>query len=47
MGVNFYLSEIVSDILEPIADTIVGGEEVISTEDLLARVEEVNQRKVG
>ena len=39
---NLYLSKIVSDIAEPLVEDITGGEEIISTEDGLARAEEVN-----
>ena len=39
---NLYLSEVVSDIIEPIVGTIEGGEEVVSTEDLLANIEGIN-----
>ena len=39
---NLYLSELVSDLIEPVVSTIEGGEEVISTEDLLADIEELN-----
>ena len=44
LGMNLHMSEIISDILEPLVETIKGGVEVISTEDLLARIEELNQR---
>ena len=40
---NLYLSEVVSDIIEPIVGTIEGGEEVVSTEDLLANIEGLNR----
>ena len=39
---NMHLSEIVSDLLEPLVGTLPGGEEVISTEDLLARIDDLN-----
>ena len=42
-GVNLYLSEIVSDILEPMVGVVLGGHEVISTEDLVARVVDMNE----
>ena len=45
-GMNLYLSEIISDILEPIVETLAGGEEVISTEDLLARIDKLNMEMV-
>ena len=43
VGMNLHLSELVSDILEPLVETIREGEEVISTEDLIANTEEVNE----
>ena len=36
VGMNLHLCELVSDITEPLAYTIEGGAEVISTEDLIA-----------
>ena len=36
---NLHLSEIISDIMEPIVETLEGGEEVISSEDLQANLE--------
>ena len=47
VGLNLHLSEIVSDILEPLAENLVDGVEVISTEDLLALVEELNLSMKG
>ena len=47
MGINMHLSEIVSDILDPVVSTYVGGKEIISTEDLIARVEILNEKNVG
>ena len=41
-GMNMHLSEVVSDLLEPLVGTLPGGEEVISTEDLLARIDDLN-----
>ena len=46
-GLNVHLSEIVSDILEPIVGVLKGGREVISTEDLLANCEDLNNKMVG
>ena len=40
-GVNLHLSEVVSDILEPMVGRVKGGCEVISTEDTLARFEDI------
>ena len=39
VGMNFHLSEINSDILEPLVENFKGGKEAISTEDMLAKVE--------
>ena len=41
-GMNLHISEIVSDILEPMVGRVEGGQEVISTEDSLSVVEDVN-----
>ena len=43
VGMNLHLSELVSDILEPVVDTIKEGEEVISTEDMVANLEDINE----
>ena len=43
-GMNLHLSEVVSDILEPLVGTIEEGVEVISGEDLLARVDRMNEK---
>ena len=37
-GMNLHLSEILSDILEPVADEVKNSNEVISTEDMIARM---------
>ena len=42
LGINLHISEIVSDLLDPVVPHIVGGMEIISTEDLIARVEIMN-----
>ena len=47
VGLNMNLSEMVSDILEPMVGTIQGGTEVISTDDMVANVEEVNKGMEG
>ena len=44
VGMNLHLSELVSDILEPVVGSLVGGTEGISTEDLLAQIDELNLR---
>ena len=43
LGLNMQLSEIVSDLLDPIVATYKGGKEIISTEDMLARVVILNE----
>ena len=45
--VGLHLSEIVSDLIEPMVGRIKGGREVISGEDLLARVDRVNVENEG
>ena len=47
LGINMPISEIVSDILDPVVSTYSGGREIISTEDLLARLEIVNEGNSG
>ena len=42
-----WVSEIVSDILDPIVEEYIGGREIISTEDGIARLELVNEGNVG
>ena len=42
-GLNFHLQNLISEVLEPIADQVQGGVEVGSTEDLLHEVELLNQ----
>ena len=44
---NLHLSEVVSDILEPLVGTIEEGVEVISGEDMLARVDRMNEKFEG
>ena len=47
VGMNLYLSEIVSDIMEPLVGNIKDGKEVISTEDMLANVRVTNHGMEG
>ena len=47
VGMNLHLSEIISDIQEPIENTIKGGEEVISSEDLQVNMIELNKKNKG
>ena len=42
LGINMHLSELVSDIIDPVISTYDGGKEVISTEDMIARAEKLN-----
>ena len=42
LGINMHISEIVSDLLDPVVMLYEGGREIISTEDLLARLEILN-----
>ena len=41
-GMNIHLSETISEMIEPLVDKYVDGNEIISTEDLKARVEMIN-----
>ena len=42
LGINLHISEIVSDILDPVVGCYRGGKEIISTEDMVAKVEIMN-----
>ena len=46
-GMNLHLSEIISETLEPVVDSYRGGFEVISTEDLIAKLSELNRSLEG
>ena len=46
-GQNVHLSELNSEILESVVEAYEGGVEVISTEDMNARWEEVNDKNKG
>ena len=47
VGIGLHLSEIVSDLIEPMVGRIEGGREIISGEDLLARVDKINVENRG
>ena len=47
MGINLHISEIVSDIVDPVVGCYRGGREIISTEDMTAKVEILNDRNEG
>ena len=47
LGVNMHLSEVVSDILDPVVSTYEGGKEILSTEDMIARLEIKNDENLG
>ena len=40
---NLHISEVLSEIIEPMVDMYEGREEIISTEDMKARFEAVNE----
>ena len=44
---NLHLSEVVSDLVEPLVDRYIGGRECISTEDMLARFNGMNKGNKG
>ena len=46
-GMNLLIIEVILDILRPMVTMVKGGKEVISTEDSLARFEDVNITVVG
>ena len=41
-GMNIHISEVLSEIIEPMVDAYEGGQEIISTEDCKARIEILN-----
>ena len=47
LGMNLHLSEIISDVVEPLVDTYQGGRENISTEDMIARFVTMNEDNIG
>ena len=47
LGINMNISEIVSDLLDPVVMEYKGGKEVISTEDTVARMEILNDCNSG
>ena len=44
---NIHLSEVISEIVEPLVDAYQGGNEIISTEDLKAWMEMLNEKYEG
>ena len=46
-GMNLHMSEMVSDILEPMVGRVTGGREIISTEDGLANMEDISSNLSG
>ena len=47
LGINLHISEIVSDLLDPVVTTYKGGKEIISTEDMVAKIEIKNNDSTG
>ena len=47
MGMGLHLSEIISDLIEPMVGRLKGGREIISLEDLLARIDKLNLLNKG
>ncbi len=43
-GQNFHLQNLLSEIIEPIAEEVHGGIEVSSTEDLMAKLDDINNK---
>ena len=43
-GMNVHISELNSEVIESVVTAYDGGVEVISTEDMIARLEELNER---
>ena len=46
-GMNIHISEALSEFVEPLVDAYEGGSEVISSEDYMAHVEELNEGNTG
>ena len=44
VGMNLHLSELLSQVLEPVANAWTGGMEVISTDDELNKIDSLNER---
>ena len=44
MGMNIHLSEVVSDLIEPLVDKYMGGRESISTEDMISKFMGLNDK---
>ena len=42
-GMNIHISEVISEMVEPMVDAFEGGKEIISTEDMKARIEIINE----
>ena len=47
LGMNLHLSEVISDLVEPLVDKYMGGRECISTEDMIAKLEGNNTTNMG
>ena len=46
-GMNLHLSEALSEMIEPLADISEGANEIISTEELKAKIEALNLKNEG
>ena len=46
VGMNIHISEVVSEIIEPVVDSFEGGNEAISSEDLMASLMGLNEEKL-
>ena len=46
-GMNMHFSELVSQVLEPVANMWEGGLEVISTDDFISNLDRLNERTRG
>ena len=46
-GMNLHLSEVISEIIEPLVDAYEGGDEIVSTEDFKAWLEITNEGNTG
>ena len=43
---NMHFSELVSNVMEPVANMMEGGMEIISTEDMISKINRRNEDKI-
>ena len=45
-GMNMHFSELVSNVMEPVANMVEGGMEIISTDDMISKINKRNEDKI-